>query len=194
MQERVRDSFGVKGEVDCLLLLPSSLIGRWCGHSILAPPRGGGLCAISLEEQEEAGLEQGEGEQGVGLMLLADGKGEEWEALATAALISPAPGFWPMWRRAGWLRKREEGRPPPWPPEAPSITLLPPSRLERGSWPPLAARAERGGGKGNESFKCDVKNSNALTVFIFGRMNKKKKNQSPPRSEVAVAFFVATFL
>lgn len=77
-------------------------------------------------------------------MLLAKGKGEDWEALATAALISPAPGFWPMWRRAGWLRKREEGRPPPWPPEAPSMTLLPPSRLERGSWPPLAARAERG--------------------------------------------------
>lgn len=77
-------------------------------------------------------------------MLLAKGKGEDWEALATAALISPAPGFWPMWRRAGWLRKREEGRPPPWPPDAPSMTLLPPSRLERGSWPPLAARAEGG--------------------------------------------------
>lgn len=91
-RERERDSFGVKGEV----LVPSSspsLIGPWCGHSILAPPREGGLCAISLEEQEEAGLEQGEGEQGVGLMLLADGKGEGWEALATAALSSPAPGF-----------------------------------------------------------------------------------------------------
>lgn len=108
----------------------------------MAPPREGGLCAISLEEQEEAGLEQGEGEQGVGLMLLAEGKGDEWETLATAALTSPAPGFWPMWRRAGWLRKREEGRPPPWPPEAPSITLLAPSRVERGSWPPLAARAQ----------------------------------------------------
>lgn len=59
----------------------------------MAPPRDGGLCAISLEEQEEMGLEQGEGEQGVGLMLLTEGKGEDWEALATAALISPAPGF-----------------------------------------------------------------------------------------------------
>lgn len=74
-------------------------------------------------------------------MLLAEGKGEAWEALAMAALTSPALGFWPMWRKAGWLRKREEAS-PPWPPEAPSITLLPPSRLERGSWPPLAARAE----------------------------------------------------
>lgn len=120
----------------------SSLIGPWRGHSILAPPREDGLCAISLEEQEEAGLEQGEGEQGVGLMLLAEGKGEVMEALATAALTTPAPWFWPMWRKAGWLRKREEARPPPWPPEAPSITLLAPSRLERGRWPPLAARAE----------------------------------------------------
>lgn len=72
---------------------PSSLIGPWRGHSIFAPPREDGLCAISLDEQEEAGLEQGEGEQGVGLMLLAEGKDEGWEALATAALISPAPGF-----------------------------------------------------------------------------------------------------
>lgn len=79
----------------------------------MAPPREGGLCAISLEEQEEAGLEQGEGEQGVGLMLLAEGKGEDWETLATVVLTSPALGFWPMWRRAGWLRKREEGMPPP---------------------------------------------------------------------------------
>lgn len=55
----------------------------------MAPLRDGGLCAISLEEQEEAGLEQGEGEQG----LLAEGKGEAWETLATAALTSPAPGF-----------------------------------------------------------------------------------------------------
>lgn len=75
-------------------------------------------------------------------MLLAKGNGDEWEALATAALSSPAPGFWPMWSRAGWLRKSEDGRPPLWPPEAPNITLLPPSRLERCSWPPLAARAE----------------------------------------------------
>lgn len=134
----------MKGEVlvSFFLLLSDLALGR--GHSILAPPREGGLCAISLEEQEETGLEQGEGEQGVGLMLLAEGKGDCWEALATAALISPAPGFWPMWRRAGWLRKREEGRPPPWPAEAPSITLLAPSRLERGSWPPLAARADGG--------------------------------------------------
>lgn len=100
----------------------------------MAPPREVGLCAISLEEQEEAGLEQGEGEQGVGLMLLANGKA--WEALATAL---KSPGFWLMWSRAGWFRKREEGR-PPWPP--PSISLLAPSRLERGSWPPLAARAQ----------------------------------------------------
>ena len=80
----------------------------------MAPPREGGLCAISLEEQEEAGLEQGEGEQRVGLMLLAEGKWEEreeWEALARAELTNP--GFWPMWSRAGWLRKREEGSPPP---------------------------------------------------------------------------------
>lgn len=75
-------------------------------------------------------------------MLLAKGNGDEWEALATAALSSPAPGFWPMWSRAGWLRKSEDGRPPLWPPEAPNITLLPPSRLERCSWPPLAARAQ----------------------------------------------------
>lgn len=75
-------------------------------------------------------------------MLLAEGKWEAWEALARAALISPAPGFWPMWRKAGWLRKREEARHPPWPPEVPSIILLAPSRLERGSWPPLAARAD----------------------------------------------------
>lgn len=74
-------------------------------------------------------------------MLLAEGK-QAWEALATAALSSPAPGFWPMWRRAGWLRKREEGRHPPWPPAAPSSTLAAPSRLERGRWPPLAARAQ----------------------------------------------------
>lgn len=140
----------------------SSLLFDWPvaggrGHSILAPPREGGLCAISLEEQEEAGLEQGEGEQRVGLMLLAEGKGDDWEALATAALISPAPGFWPMWRRAGWLRKREEGRPPPWPPEAPSMTLLPPSRLERGSWPPLAARAE---GRRQDVSMFSVRNKN----------------------------------
>jgi len=77
-------------------------------------------------------------------MLLAEGKGEAWEALARAALISPAPWFWPKWRKAGWLRKREEGRHPPWPPETPSIILAAPSRLERGSWPPLAARAEGG--------------------------------------------------
>lgn len=108
----------------------------------MAPSREAGLCAISLEEQEEIGLEQGDGEQGVGLMLLAEGKEEE--PLATAELSSPALGFWPMWRRAGWLRKRDEGRPPPWHPEAPSITLLLPSRLERGSWPPLAARAVEG--------------------------------------------------
>lgn len=108
----------------------------------MGPPREDGLCAISLEEQEEAGLEQGEGEQGVGLMLLAEGKGEDWETLAMAALTSPAPGFWPMCRRLGWLRKREEGSPPPWPPEDPSITLLPPSRVERGRGPPLAARAQ----------------------------------------------------
>lgn len=130
----------MKGEVPPF---SSFLIGPGCGHSILGPPREDGLCAISLEEQEEAGLEQGEGEQGVGLMLLAEGNGEAWDTLATAALINPAPGFWPMWRRVGWLRKREDGRPPPWPPEAPNITLLPPSRVERGSWPPLAARAER---------------------------------------------------
>lgn len=120
----------------------SSLIGPWRRHSILAPSREAGLCAISLDEQEEAGLEQGDGEQGVGLMLLAEGKGEDWEALATAALTNPAPGFWPMCKRAGWLRKMEEGRPPPCPPEPLISTLLPPSRLERGSWPPLAARAQ----------------------------------------------------
>lgn len=81
----------------------------------------------------------------MGLMLLVEGKGEGWDALATAALINPAPGFWPMWRKAGWLRKKEDWRPPPCPPAPPSNTLLPPSRLERGSWPPLAARAEKGG-------------------------------------------------
>lgn len=99
----------------------------------MAPPREGGLCAISLEEQEEAGLEQGEGEQRVGLMLLAEGKWEEWEALAMAALINPAPGFWAMWSRAGWLRKSEEGSPAPWPWEHPNSILLALSRLERGS-------------------------------------------------------------
>lgn len=140
------------------------MIGPWRGHSILAPPREGGLCAISLEEQEEAGLEQGEGEQGVGLMLLAKGKGEGWEALAMVALISPAPGFWPKWRKAGWLRKREEGRPPPWPPEAPNITLLPPSRLERGSWPPLAARAEDGREERREKVK---RNFPLYTLTVF---------------------------
>lgn len=97
-------------------------------------------------------------------MLLAEGKGDDWEALATAALISPAPGFWPMWRRAGWLRKREEGRPPPWPPEAPSMTLLPPSRLERGSWPPLAARAER--------------EKQDRSVFSFRKTGKCRKGNS----------------
>lgn len=107
-------------------------------------------------------------------MLLAKGKGEDWEALATAALISPAPGFWPMWRRAGWLRKREEGRPPPWPPDAPSMTLLPPSRLERGSWPPLAARAE-GGGRGN-IFKFDRKTA-AMFLFIFNKSEKTMKTK-----------------
>lgn len=92
-------------------------------------------------------------------MLLAEGK-----ALATAELSSPAPGFWPMWRRAGWLRKREDGRPPPWPPEAPSKTLLPPSRLERGSWPPLAARA----GCGKEKRK---KLQEYFTFIIFQHQN-----------------------
>ena len=128
------------------LLLPSSsssLIGPWRCHSILAPPREGGLCANSLEEQEEAGLEQGEGEPGGGLTLLADRKGEDGDALAMALRTNPPPGFWPMCRRAGWLRKMEEGRHPPCPPVPPISTLLPPSRLERGSWPPLAARAER---------------------------------------------------
>lgn len=143
MHKRGRDDFGVKGEVP-FFHFSSSLIGPWHGHSILAPSRETGLCAISLEEQEEMGLEQGEGEQGVGLMLLAEGKEEE-EPLATAELRSPAPGFWLMWSSAGWLRKRDEGIPPPWHPEAPSITLLLPSRLERGSWPPLAARAFEGG-------------------------------------------------
>lgn len=114
-------------------------------------------------------------------MLLARGKGEDWEALATAALISPAPGFWPMWRRAGWLRKREEGRPPPWPPEAPSMTLLPPSRLERGSWPPLAARAERGE-KRLKTLKFDSKRAEML-LFIF---NKSDKNIKTKRNQVRV--------
>lgn len=118
-------------------------IDLWRSHSILAPPRDGGLWPISLDKHEEAGLEQGEGEQGVGLMLLAEGKGEAWETLATAPLASPAPGFWPKWSKVGWLRKREEARVPPWPPEAPTIALLAPSRVERGSWPPLAARAEK---------------------------------------------------
>lgn len=111
-------------------------------------------------------------------MLLAKGKGEDWEALATAALISPAPGFWPMWRRAGWLRKREEGRPPPWPPEAPSMTLLPPSRLERGSWPPLAARAEREKQqqKRLNMFKF-VSKTAAVFLFIFNRSDKNIKGK-----------------
>lgn len=91
-----------------------------------------------MEEQEEAGLEQGEGEQRVGLMLLAEGNGEVLEA---AALIRPGPGVWLMWSSAGCFRNREEGRAPLWPPEAPIITCLLLSRLERGSWPPLAARA-----------------------------------------------------
>lgn len=123
-------------------------------------------------------------------MLLAKGKGEDWEALATAALISPAPGFWPMWRRAGWLRKREEGRPPPWPPEAPSMTLLPPSRLERGSWPPLAARAEREKKRNKRLniFKCNSKTA-AMVLFIVNKSNKNiKTSHKHTRSEFVTIF------
>lgn len=54
---------------------------------------------------------------------------------------SPMPPPVAMGNKEEWLKKREEGRPAPWAPEPPIKTLLLPSRLEMGSWPPLAASA-----------------------------------------------------
>ncbi len=78
------------------------------------------------------GLEQGEG-----LMPPVTGN----EVLARAELPNPMPVPVAMGNKEEWLRKREEGKPAPWPPELPINTLLLPSRLEMGSWPPLATRA-----------------------------------------------------
>lgn len=111
---------------------PPFVIGLGQHHSILAPPIECGLCSNSPEEQEETGLEQGEG-----LMPPATGN----EVLPTAEPPNPMPGPVAMGIKEEWLRKREEVRPAPWAPEPPINTLLLPSRLEMGSWPPLAARA-----------------------------------------------------
>lgn len=111
---------------------PPFVIGLGQHHSILAPPIECGLCSNSPEEQEETGLEQGEG-------LIPPATGNE--VLPTAELPNPMPGPVAMGNKEEWFRKREEVRPAPWAPEPPINTLLLPSRLEMGSWPPLAARA-----------------------------------------------------
>lgn len=111
---------------------PPFVIGLGQHHSIFDPPIECGLCSNSPEEQEETGLEQGEG-----LMPPATGN----EVLPTAEPPNPMPGPVAMGKKEEWLRKREDVRPAPWAPEPPINTLLLPSRLEMGSWPPLAARA-----------------------------------------------------
>lgn len=62
-------------------------------------------------------------------------------AWAIAESPNPMPAPVAMGNKEEWLMKREEGRPAPWAPEPPNKILLLPSRLEMGSWPPLAASA-----------------------------------------------------
>lgn len=98
------------------------------------------------------GLEQGEG-----LMPPVTGN----EVLARAEPPNPMPVA--IGNKEEWLRKREEGRPAPWPPEPPINTLLLPSRLEMGSWPPLAARAV-------EKTQYYSQTSMKLTCYAMNRM------------------------
>lgn len=85
-------------------------------------PRSCGLCSKSLEEQEESGLEQGEGLMASGNRGLPD--------LETTVWPNPRAALAAMGNSEGWLRKREEGSPDRCPPEPPISTLLTPSRLE----------------------------------------------------------------
>ncbi len=133
---------------------PPPVIGLGQHHSILAPPIEFGLCSSSPEEQEETGLEQGEG-----LMPPVTGN----KVLARAELPNPMPVPVAMGNKEEWLRKREEGRPAPWPPEPPINTLLLPSRLEMGSWPPLAARAVK-------ETQYYSQTSTKLTCYALNRM------------------------
>lgn len=108
--------------------LPWSVAQSWLST------RSCGLCSNSLEEQEESGLEHGEGLMPPINRTLLD----LWMAELANPMAVPAA----MGSSEGWLRKKEDGSPDLCPPEPPSNTLLAPSRLEMGAWPPLAARAE----------------------------------------------------
>lgn len=129
MKDQKKKDEGRKRDRDALVVMggfsSSSWSCDWFPGSVTQSwplPRSCGLCSKSLEEQEESGLEQGEGLMPSGNRGLPD--------LETIELPNPRAVPAAKGSSEGWLRKREEGSPDLCPPEPPISTLLPPSRLE----------------------------------------------------------------